>query len=402
VITYRAGWVLPVTGPPIQDGYVSVEDGSIVAVGPWARGAGETGEGPPRELGACAVLPGLVNAHTHLELSWMRGLVPPAGSLSSWVRQVIALRRSHGADDVPPIERAIEDARAAGTAAVGDIANTLASHAPLLASPLAGVVFVEVLGFRREQARERLATAKARLAGLPRSPRVRAALAAHAPYSVSEELCRAVADESAACGSASSLHLGESAEELEFLAQGSGPWRVLLEEVGAWEPSWCPPACGPVQYAERLGLVTTRSIVVHGVQLTRGELARLAERGATLVLCPRSNAWTGAGCPPVAAAYGAGVKVAVGTDSLASVPDLNVFAELAALRALAPGVPASSLLASATIVGAEALGFGQELGAITRGRRAELLAVTLDGMEKDPEEALVSGVTPDRVRWLEA
>jgi aminodeoxyfutalosine deaminase len=401
VITYRADWVLPVAGPPIRDGRVSVARGLVVSVGPWPGRPHGDGEGPVIDLGACAILPGLVNAHTHLELSWMRGLVPPSGTLPSWIRQVMSLRRSR-ADDGPPIARAIEEARAAGTAAVGDIGNTLASLAPLGASPLSGVLFLEVIGFRREQARERFEWATGHLAGLPSSGRVRAALAVHAPYSVSEELARAVANDCATAGRVSSLHLGESAEELEFLVAGTGPWRQLLEDVGSWEPSWRPPGCGPVQYAESLGLVTSRSLVVHGVQLTRRELARLAEAGATLVLCPRSNAWTGAGRPPVEAAYEAGVKVAVGTDSLASVPDVNPFAELAALRALAPRVPASALLASATVVGAEALGLGRELGAIAPGRRAELIAVRLDVANDDPEEALVSGVTPDRVRWLEA
>jgi aminodeoxyfutalosine deaminase len=403
VTTYRADWVLPVSGPPIRDGHVTIEGGAIVSVGAWKTAGRDAGApGQVVDLGACVILPGLVNAHTHLELSWMRGRVPPSGALSSWVRQLMALRRQHGADDAPSIGRAIEEARAAGTVAVADLSNTLASFEPLAASPLWGIVFLELIGFRSGEARERYDWGRERMATLPAGGRVRPALAVHAPYSVSEALCQLVASDRARAGVPVSLHLGESAEELEFLAMGTGPWRRLLEDVEAWDPSWQPPGCGPVAYADRLGLVTSRALIVHGVQFTRAELERLAVAGATLVLCPRSNAWTGAGRPPVIEAYAAGVRVAVGTDSLASVPDLNLFAELAALRALAPRVPASVLIASATIEGARALGFDDQLGSIAPGRRAELVAVSVDGGTDDPEEALVSGVQPDRVRWIES
>src|SRR6185503_4519440 len=115
---------------------------------------------------------------------------------------------------------------------------------------------------------------------------------------------------------------------------------------------------------------------------------------------PRSNGHTGAGAPPLQDFYDAGVRVAVGTDSLASAPDLNVFAELATMHALAPAVPPSSLLQSATIEGARALGFDAEYGTIEPGKRARLLAVEMPGDVDDVEEYLVSGVTPSQLRWI--
>jgi cytosine/adenosine deaminase-related metal-dependent hydrolase len=136
------------------------------------------------------------------------------------------------------------------------------------------------------------------------------------------------------------------------------------------------------------------------VQLQDRELAKLAAATATVVTCPRSNRWTGAGRPPIERFYASGVRVAVGTDSLASVEDLNVFAELSLMRELAPAVPARALLESATIHGAAALGFGHELGSIEAGKRAELIAVDVpDGID-DVEQYLVSGITPDRIQWL--
>ena len=143
-----------------------------------------------------------------------------------------------------------------------------------------------------------------------------------------------------------------------------------------------------------------RLLAIHGVQLTDVELARLAAAGATLVACPRSNVWTGAGAPPIARFYASGVRVAVGTDSLASVDDLNVFSELAAMRAMAPGVPAARLLESATRVGAAALDFGRELGAIAPGMRAELIAVRVPEGVEDVEEYLVGGIRAGDISWL--
>ena len=152
------------------------------------------------------------------------------------------------------------------------------------------------------------------------------------------------------------IHLAESSDEREFLLTGRGAWRELLERVGRWDPGWVPPACGSVEYLDRVGWLGPGLIAVHGVQLTDEELALLAGRGVTLVTCPRSNVWTGVGNPPIDRFIRSGVRLALGTDSLASAPDLNVFAELELMRRLAPSVPAHRLLACATVRGAEALG----------------------------------------------
>jgi 5-methylthioadenosine/S-adenosylhomocysteine deaminase len=150
-----------------------------------------------------------------------------------------------------------------------------------------------------------------------------------------------------------------------------------------------------------MGLVTGRLLAVHATQLTDAELAHLAGAGATVVTCPRSNRWTGAGAPPVERFYASGVNVAIGTDSLASVEDLNLFGELAAVRRLAPAVPAARLLASATVHGAAALGFATEFGTIEPGKRADLIAVQLPAGVEDVEEYLVSGIEPSAIEWLE-
>jgi aminodeoxyfutalosine deaminase len=135
------------------------------------------------------------------------------------------------------------------------------------------------------------------------------------------------------------------------------------------------------------------------VQMGSADLARLARAGATLVTCPRSNRHVGVGDPPIARFYESGVPVAVGTDSLASAPDLSVFAEVAAMRALAPAVPAARLLESATLVGARALGCAGRLGSIEIDKDAALVAVEVPAGVDDVEEYLVSGIDPAQVRW---
>jgi cytosine/adenosine deaminase-related metal-dependent hydrolase len=197
-----------------------------------------------------------------------------------------------------------------------------------------------------------------------------------------------------------SVHLAESRDEVRFIRSADGPWRTLLEEIGVWVPSWVAPGVSPVRYLDEGGFLGPRALAVHGVQMSSDDLRRLAARGTTLVTCPRSNERTGAGVPPLRDFYDSGVAVAVGTDSLASVADLNVFAELATMRALAPSVPAAKLLDSATRVGARALGFEAEHGTLDPGKRAPFLAVAVPAGLDEVEEYLLSGIEPDQVRWV--
>ena len=381
----------------MRDGWVDIDRGVIVAVG---RSAG-AGCGPGRDvdLRDCAVLPGLVNAHTHIELSGLRGEVPPAPSMPDWVRRLMA-RRAGGAPDASAMERAVAEARRCGTALVGDVGNTLAPVAPLRAAGMPAVAFRELLGFDEPDPAalvERTCTELDREGG--DTPRLR--LAAHAPYSVSPALfaaLRAAAERRRLWPL--SVHLAESREELEFLRAGTGAWRDLLEALGRWDPGWTAGTPCPVGYLDKLKWLGPGTLLVHGVHLTDAELRRVAESGATLVTCPRSNRWTGAGVPPIARFHAAGVRLAVGTDSLASAPDLNLFAELAALRSLAPAVPAAALLRAATLSGAQALGYGATLGAITAGRRAALIAVAGAGRADDVEEYLTGGVRPQDISWV--
>ncbi|MCC7123352.1 MAG: amidohydrolase family protein [Acidobacteria bacterium] len=403
MITLSAAWVVPVDRPPIRNGRVTVNDGRIVAVD--APPVPDDRSTPIRDLGNVALLPGLVNAHTHIELSWMRGLVPPADAFTQWVRQLFAVRGAaaqqpdHGARVRAAAADAVAEMRATGTNVVADVSNGLGVVDIAAGSGLHGWVFHELIGFREVDHSMVERTRDVREQAAQRQTNLRIAVAAHAPYSVSPELFGDVRDEAAARGMPTTVHVGESAEELALLRDGTGEWAQLLRDLRVWRDDWTPPAVGPGHYIDGLGFWRRNVLAVHGVQLTDDELAVLRARQATLVTCPRSNVWVGVGDPPIARFYASGVDVAIGTDSLASVGDLNLFAELKAMRQLAPGVPAARLLESATLTGAHALGLDAECGSLTPGKRADIVAVSLPSSTDDVEAWLVSGVERERISW---
>jgi aminodeoxyfutalosine deaminase len=399
VIRFSADWVLPISDAPIRGGAVAIDGGRIVSVG--ARDGSED-----IALGRVAVLPGLVNAHTHLELSYLHGRISPASSFLGWVRPMLAARRERaGIDDQAALSAAadaIRRARLTGTALVGDVSNTLAVVPLLRAAGMPGCVFHELIGFRGVDADEQVAAARHAIDSLSSGDDVRLSLAPHAPYSVSPALFSAIRRnlDEGDTRLVSTVHLGESPEEVELLKKGTGPWRVLLEEIGAWNETWQVPACSPVEYLSDLGFLQNSVLAVHGVQLEGSDLSRLRTLGVTVVSCPRSNRYVGVGSPPLEAFYAMDLDVALGTDSLASVEDLNMFNELAEARRIAPRVPARALLQSATLTGATALGFADDYGSIEPSKRAALIAVRVPEGVNDVEEYLVSGTEPVRLSWL--
>ncbi|TAK19155.1 MAG: hypothetical protein EPO35_00520 [Acidobacteria bacterium] len=399
----RARWVLPIAEPPVEDGFVEIDNGRIVSVGPWTERG--TLDRTVTNLGDAVLMPGLVNAHTHLELSWMAGRVPPKSAMDEWIRELMTVRRIGHEGGPEAISKAAVDAAIAmvesGTVLVGDISNTLITPGLIAASGLRGVVFHELIGFAATDPERIVREAGHRLEEHRTLP-LELGVVAHAPYSVSADLIGAIAR--APRTTPLAIHLGESAEEMEFIATGQGPIRRTLEHLGVWNDAWPVPGCDPAEYVDRLGYLQPGTLVVHGVHFGPAAIGRLKDRGAVLVSCPRSNRWVGSGAPPLAAYYRAGVPVAFGTDSLASAPTLNLFDELAEARRIAPEVPASLLVDSATRRGAVALGLGAEYGTIEPGKRAALIAVRLRGpsgrfgetdvpasAETSVEEYLVSG-----------
>jgi cytosine/adenosine deaminase-related metal-dependent hydrolase len=399
VRAFQAEWLLPIGERPIHRGLLIVDDDGRIADVASGEAAGA------RDLGREAELPARDNAHTHLELSYLRGRIPPASSFAEWVSAVMAARRqvSDPADPqiIGPAREAVGDMRRSGTGLVGDVSNTLVTTDLLREAGMPAHVFFELTGFTESDPSARVGDARRR-ADAAAGTGVRVSVAPHAPYSVSAALFTAIREDVDRHPEAvSSVHLGENPEELELLQKGTGPLRRVLEELGRWPADWRAPGGSPVEYLRDLGFLDRRTLVVHGVQFTGDDLASLAALGTTLVSCPRSNRHVGVGSPPLEAFYAMDVDVAFGTDSLASAPDLNLFAELAEARRIAPRVPARRLLESATLNGARALGVGDDYGSLAPGKRASAIAVRIPPGIVDVEEYLVSGVTPDGIAWLE-
>ena len=392
-ITLRSRHVLPMAAEPIENGWVRIERGRISGVG---RGQPS---GPVHDLGDAIILPGLVNAHTHLEFSDLDRPLPAGGGLPAWIERVVAMRRSRavsGTDEAARLTAAIasglKQSSAAGVTAIGEIAT--AAHPMAAAGGPLVRVFRETLGLSS------VAVAAARSSLRRDLDRMNSegtciGISPHAPYSVAEPLGREVVGEAVRRRLPMMMHLAESRDEAELLATGGGAFRTLLEQLGAWQPD-SPPRFLPLADWITLLAKAPRGVVVHGTFLPEDQtaLSRLARHRDRLcvVVCPRTTLSLSGRLPPVEAFRAAGIRVAIGTDSRASNPDLSVLAEC---RALVEGgvVSPREALAMATQHGAWALAFERRCGMLAPGRSADLAILRPSSRHADPREAVLDPAT---------
>lgn len=381
------------------------EDGTILAVG--TRAALRADASTVVESRAEGVLlPGLVNAHTHLELAFLAGAVPGGQGVIAWTRALVARLGEASAGAVVVVDQAAREAaaraRALGAAAIGDVGNGTSGWRALADIELAGVFFHELVGSREARTGDALADAAAEREAVPphaRPARVPAVPAAHAPYSTGPDLMRRIFTRAAELGLPTSIHLAEDPDELSLLRDGGGGWPPVLRAMGV-PPEDRTPGMAPCAYLDTLGAFATGCppLLVHMVHASPDDRQRAREAGATVVLCPRSNLHIGGRLPDARAMLDEGVPLALGTDSLASAPDLSLWAEINVLVEAFPDVPASAWLHAATAGGARALGLSR-LGALLPGKRPGLLDVVPAQVSADPERDVVRDRTPS-VRWL--
>jgi cytosine/adenosine deaminase-related metal-dependent hydrolase len=378
---------------PIAGGAVVLDEAEqILAVGE-GEALRRRYPGARWEEHAAVLLPGLVNAHTHLELSALRGRVPGGRGFAAWVEAMLSARAGAVPEqDLEAIDVAISELLAAGTAAIGEVSNTLAAVEPLASAPLLGRVFHEVYGIRRDTGEAMLVLAdqrKAELAGWPCN--LSYAPAPHTPYTLHPEVLQELVARARALGRRTSLHLCEHPAERAFLAHGGGPFAEFLAARGATPPDWPPPGRDPVRYAQDLGALAHDVICVHLADAREDEIAVLSSARAPVVLCPRSNLHIELKLPPLLQLLAAGVRPGLGTDSLASSPSLDVLDEARALHERFPSVAPRLLLAMATSFGAEALGLAAHVGRLAKERGPGVIAFEHAGSPPADPERFVLG-----------
>ena len=376
---YTASYVLPISSPPIPGGAIAVENGLITAVGSAAGLRSATGA-KVTDLPGCVIVPGLVNAHTHLELThfpaWKvrKDLDYLPKTYVEWIRQVMKIRRALAPGEVElSVREGLRLCIASGTTSVGEILSDF-SLAPLYgASPLTGRLFLEAIGHDPvscDLLLERLELSLKALEGgmLP-------GISPHTPHTVSEHLFRGIQALSGKLSVPKSVHLSESLEEVSFMFDSSGPIAEEIFPMARWE-GYLP---GPLHatstsYLDGLGVLDGNTLAVHAVHVTPGDAALLKSRGVTVVLCPRSNDRLNVGRAPHHLLKSAGIPLALGTDSLASNDSLSLWAEIRYLRESEPDAfSAEELLAMATLGGARALGISGNTGSLAAGKRGDFL-----------------------------
>jgi cytosine/adenosine deaminase-related metal-dependent hydrolase len=395
--SFRARYVFPVDAPPIEGGVVMISDHQITEVG-TASNTSET-----IDLGDVALLPGLVNCHTHLEFSdRVRPLGSPGMSLVDWIRLIIAERaRGDRAADAA-FSAGIRESLSNGVTTIGDITTGVAlPQAPLLDITL----FNEVIGFSRARADSALAAAAERLDTLARQSQARIGISPHAPYTVSPQLLAQVVALARDRNLPVAMHVAESIEELQFLATGDGAFQELLYERSMWDPGAISRGSRPLDYLRMLA-DAPRALVIHGNHLDDVELHFLAtnRERMSLVYCPRTHAYFQHSPYPLEKALVTGVHVALGTDSRASNPDLSLLREMQFVAQQYPAMVPHDILRLGTLAGAEARGCDSTVGSLTPGKLANMIALPLSSSATTPTEALeeiltTDGITPTTV-WL--
>jgi cytosine/adenosine deaminase-related metal-dependent hydrolase len=392
-ILLTAAWVAPIVAPPMRDGGVVFRDGRIAAVGAASALRRDHPEAQVHDAGNAVILPGLINAHAHLELSGVQPGDPPARFVD-WI--IGLMGRSGTGSAVDNMQAGIDQCLRFGVTTVGDITTQPAVTRPVLsASPLRGISFGEVraMAQRRGFLESRLAAAATPVG----SGRIRCGISPHAPYSLEMPGYRRCLEQARQSGVALATHLAETADETEFLADHTGPLRQLWEVLNAWDADVPTFAGGPIRFARAIGLLEYPTLLAHVNYCDDDELDILAAGRASVVYCPRTHAFFGHPPHRWRQMLKRGLNVAVGTDSCASSPDLNLVDDLRLLHQIAPEIDPLELWPMVTTRAAAALGYA-DAGSLAVDNHADAAVFPVTG--DDPlREVLESAVVPASV-WI--
>lgn len=404
VAVYAARWVLPVDGEPIDNGEVVVDDGLIAAVRACRTPANER-----RDFGDAVLMPGLVNAHSHLEYTALRGFLEDV-PFFPWIRALTAAKAALTPDDwLWSARLGAMECLAGGTTTLGDNTDAGVTMRVLTESGLRGVVYQELFGIDdREPITPIIESLRAKIAAHQRfaSDRVAVGVSPHALYTIRPALFAAIDTYVAEERLPTSIHIAESASESALTERGAGPFAEMYARRGI---TWEPPRMSPTQYAADMGALGPKTLAVHCVHQTEEDIAQTAATGAAIIHCPKSNAKLGAGIAPLSRWLRTpGLRLGLGTDSAVSNNTLDMFEEMRfalllqrAMREEVEVVTARDVIRMATLGGAEAMSRADRTGSLTPGKRADLIAVRLDRPHAvpatDPYAALVYAARADDV-----
>ena len=382
----RARWIFPVDRAPIENGVIEFAEGTIV-------GLSNTFDSHAFDLGNFALIPGLVNAHTHLELSDHRAPLGPTAPFTGWLAAVIDHRRKRAAEGFvtsSAVQVGGRESHDTGTTLLGDIVSPDWSSAWLTEPRPRTIAFLELLGLSPERVAPQLEAAAQHFENARNSPaEFIPGLSPHAPYSVHPDLFRGLVDLAVSQRAPFAFHLAETPQELELLAHATGPFVDFLTQLGVWRPDAIPRGTRPLDYLQQLAALD-HALVVHGNYLSAKEIEFLAgHQGISVVYCPRTHSYFGHAPHPWRTLLARDVNVALGTDSRASTPDLNLWNEVLHLQRQFPKDDPALFLELATRRGARALGEEKRTGTLTPGKNADFAIVQLPDLGgTDPYELL--------------
>ncbi len=405
-VIHAAAWLISPQAPPLAGGALALSDGIIIAAGSRDELI-RSHQAPVIDHPGCAILPGFVNAHTHLELTHF-----PAWRLRTnvdyhprrfvdWLIQLIKIRRGIPAGEIPAsVSEGIRMCLESGTTSIGEIVTDPALAPLYRGSPLSGRLFFEVIGQDQHRFETML---KAALAACPADSDSRfvSGLSPHSPYTIAETHLPRISAASASRALPLAIHLSESAAETDFIFNTSGPLADEFYPFVDWRQYLTAPRhCSSSELLDRAGLLTASTLAVHGVHLTLADADALKRRGVTVALCPRSNERLDVGRAPVALLRKLGIPLALGTDSLASNDSLSLWDELRfALAAFPHELSPADVLTMATIGGAAALGIARSHGSLEPCKFANFQVVAcpkeVASSEKVLEQIVFEGVVQD-------
>lgn len=377
---YRARWLYSGDGPPLENGTIEITNGVITRILP--HGDCDV------DLGAVAILPGLINAHTHLEFSSRKQPLAPLHDFPNWIRSVIQYRQKNPDCSAAAVRSGLLESSQAGVTTIGEIATTDWRDGLQDSPAQRMLIFREYLGLADSAVSTQLASAREFLNQASHSD-IGCGLSPHAPYSLHPDLFAGLCQLAAEFQVPMAMHLAESPAEIELLKSGRGPLAEMLTTLGVFQPQHFSTPQRPLDFLKRLDQSGLPVLVVHGNELDQAELAFLATRPHfTVVYCPRTHAAMQSQSHPWKKMLELGINVALGTDSRASNPDLSLWNELRFLWQHNRGYAASELLRLATVNAAQGLGI-RESGSLAPGKVADLCLISLkEASLVNPEKML--------------